>query len=541
MTALARLLRRTHQRAAQPRAFAFTPGRALRRGVPGAPGLRAPARPGGPSAYASPAPVHFPSDPNSIVTVNVRTITAPTPNTYQQTGCFVSFGATSMKPMEVQELTQREDLAQVVHPPMELQSLVWGVGGLVTGIVAGGTLPMTNPGDTFLANITENLPQEFNQTAALVTVIDDKTFTYTNAALSVDPGLVTDLGVVQPADATELSQMVTTYFDQGNAISVYVLELGAQLSMPGRASLLETWLGVNPRSFYGYLMPRACGSTAANIQCFFNLAKQYENPEAMTYFWFTVEKGCINVFDQTMKCIIQYVEPPAVTEALNLGDPYGEFSAAAMFYNALQYKPSNALRIAPMAFKFLYGVTQYPTQNNGPTLEGFKNAATNYTSNGAEGGISFNMVYSGVTKDGMDYFNWWWTIDWIQIQVNIDLSNAIINGSNNPLAPLYYDQTGIDTLHSTLAGTMGNARSFGMVVGTIMMSNLTGDQLQAAIDVGTYEGVCNVNAVPFIPYAQSNPGDYKIGEYDGLSALFIPKRGFIHVLVTIAASQLVTI
>ena len=62
-----------------------------------------------------------------------------------------------------------------------------------------------------------------------------------------------------------------------------------------------------------------------------------------------------------------------------------------------------------------------------------------------------------------------------------------------------------------------------MVVGAILMSQLTGDQLQPSIDNGTYSGACNVNAVPFLPYAQSKPGDYKIGEYDGLSTLFIPQ------------------
>ena len=58
--------------------------------------------------FSSPAPVHFPSDPNSIVTVNVSTIIAPTPNTYQQTGAFVSFGGTTLATQTVEVLTQRE-------------------------------------------------------------------------------------------------------------------------------------------------------------------------------------------------------------------------------------------------------------------------------------------------------------------------------------------------------------------------------------------------------------------------------------------------
>jgi hypothetical protein len=335
------------------------------------------------------------------------------------------------------------------------------------------------------------VPEAYNGVGVVSTVIDATSFTYTNASLSVDPGPATTLGTVQPAGATELGQMATTFFAQGNSIAVWVLELGPQAAPDAQASLLETWLGINPRSFYGYLLPRSIGGNEINIESFRNLFKQYQNPEAMTYFWMTVTPATQDILDPTYKCVIQMVEAPACADPINLSDPEGEFSLAGMFYNALLYRPSSTNPVAPMAFKYLYGVTSYPTQNNGPLLKGFKSANTNYVSTGAEGGIAFNMVYAGVTKDGQDYFNWWWTIDWIQIQVNIDVSNRVINGSNNPLAPLYYDQTGIDSLHATLAQTMIDAGAFGMVVGAIMMSGLTGPQLQQAIDNGTYAGQCN--------------------------------------------------
>jgi hypothetical protein len=50
------------------------------RSVPGMPGITS-----GPK-------YQFSFDPNSIVDVVVQTVQAPTPNTYQQTGCLVSFG-----------------------------------------------------------------------------------------------------------------------------------------------------------------------------------------------------------------------------------------------------------------------------------------------------------------------------------------------------------------------------------------------------------------------------------------------------------------
>jgi hypothetical protein len=507
---------------------------AVARGLPGA-------RPRGPgiSAFVSPPPVHFSSDPNAIVTVEVKTIIAPTPNNYQQTGAFVSFGGTNMNPMEVQELTQRSDLDLIVDPPLKIDSMTWAAGGQVTVVVDGILPPNFQVGYISVSGCS---PAVYNNHHTAAAIIDQSSFSYTSDELAAgDPGPASELGVVTKESSVEVSQMATTYFSQGNAISVWVLELGDESDFEKRTALIEEWLNLNPRSFYGYLLPRAHGTSNEKIGYLKNLFKQYESPEAMTYFWLTVDKEEIGFLDKTYKAVIQGVEAPEVLEPLNLADPYGEFTLAAMFYNAMIYKPSNARRVAPMAFKFAYGCTHYPTQNNGPLLKSFKDNCTNYISTGAEGGIDFNMIYTGVTRDGMDYFNWWWTIDWVQIQINVDLSNCIINGANDALAPLYYDQGGIDTLHACLTGTMINARAFGMVVGPIVMSGSTGDQLNTDIANGVYEGACNTNAVPFVPYSRSNPGHYKIGEYDGLSTLFIPKRGFIHVLVTVAASQLVTV
>jgi hypothetical protein len=263
----------------------------------------------------------------------------------------------------------------------------------------------------------------------------------------------------------------------------------------------------------------------------------------MTYFWLTVTPATLNVLDATYKCVIQFVEAPSVTDTTqpNISNPNGEFTCAAMFYNAISFKASSVNPVAPMAFKYVYGVTAYPTQNMSTILLQFKSTFTNYVATGAEGGIAYTILYQGVTRDGFDYFNWWWTIDWVQININLNLSNAIVNGSNNALAPLYYNQSGINFLETVLYGTMRTASIFGMVVGQIVMTNLDTPILVDNINQGVYSGQCNVNAVPFANYTTANPGDFRIGEYDGLSALFIPARGFIHIQVSIVASSLVTV
>src|SRR6516164_8032543 len=100
----------------------------------------------------------FSTDPNSIVTVNVSIIEAPTPITYQRIGALVSFGATTLTPAgSTTLLTQIADLTQWAPPqtqpliqlPIALTSLTWA-GSVVT---VNTTTPLPGPptiGDSFI-------------------------------------------------------------------------------------------------------------------------------------------------------------------------------------------------------------------------------------------------------------------------------------------------------------------------------------------------------------------------------------------------------
>lgn len=536
----------------------------------------------------------FSTDPNSIVTVHVSIVEAPTPINYQRTGAFVSFGATNMEPQSTHLLTQFEDL-QVPPPedpaglpiliyPQKVQSATWAAGVMtVTTVDPIPSSPQIGDIMHLVMKDFEPIGPGFNGLYGC-TVTAPNTFTY---PVPTNPGSMVNLGTFQPHASIELSQMATSFFGQGNEIGIWILELGFNANPDNNVLAMEQWLNENPLTIYGFLFPRRFGcdpfiiGKASQPLPFTNMLKRYEAPSnTMEYFWLTVADGnSVPYPDMTMenlffpgqlgsgggkgtgssfKDVIQMVEAPVLQdpalifvpasgidparwEMPNYLDPEGEFTQAAMFYNALAFRPSNTNRISPMAFKFLYGVTEYPQRHNGPLLRAFKSANTNYVSTGAEGGISFTMVYEGVTLDGHDYFNWWYTIDWVQIEINLNLSNAIINGSNNPLAPLYYNQDGINYLEVVLFRTMASASTFGMVLGKIEMTGFDGPDLTAAINGGQFAGKCNVNAVPFLNYSLANPGDYKIGEYDGLSTLFIPARGFIHILVNVVATSLVSL
>ena len=218
--------------------------------------------------------------------------------------------------------------------------------------------------------------------------------------------------------------------------------------------------------------------------------------------------------------------------------PNTEFSMAAAWQQSLSYRPGATNRVTPYCYSFLYGVTPFPTRGNGPLLVSLDAGADNYVDTGAEGGISNTILKNGTTKDGND-FTYWYSTDWMAINIDIDVSNAIINGSNNPINPLYYSQTGIDTLQGVIANRANTGVTFGLVLGTAVQTNLDGPALDAALNSGAYAGKTIVNAIPFITYSNENPGDYGVGLYTGFSVIFVPARGFRNVRINLTVSNFV--
>lgn len=222
------------------------------------------------------------------------------------------------------------------------------------------------------------------------------------------------------------------------------------------------------------------------------------------------------------------------------GIPALEFSAAAPFYVSLNYNPSNTNRVTPFAFSYIYGVTPFMQQGNSALLTTLAAANINVVSTGAEGGISTALIYPGVTKDGRQ-FTYWYSIDWEQINTQLAAANAVINGSNNPINPLYYNQPGINAVQQVVASTTARAVTYGMANGTVVQTGLDGSALTDAISSGTFNGKLVVNAIPFITYVAENPSDYKLETYSGISVIYITQAGFIRLNFNILVTDFVAI
>lgn len=224
----------------------------------------------------------------------------------------------------------------------------------------------------------------------------------------------------------------------------------------------------------------------------------------------------------------------------NLPVPATEFSMAAMFWCWLQTNPSGSNRVAPFSNRFLFGVTPFPYQGNNALLTRLKTANINVVGTGAEGGIGTAMIQWGSFLDGRP-MNYWYSVDWMQINLRLRMSNAIINGSNNPGNPLYNNQAGITALEGVAASTVGSGIAFGLALGTVIQTQLGSVDYQSALSRGRFAGQAAVNAIPFTEYYSQNPGHYKLGIYNGFSVVYAPLRGFDHVTVNLTVTDFVAL
>ena len=432
---------------------------------------------------------------STIVTVNTTVNQAPQPLQLQQSGAVVSAGGTTLSPGTYQFCGSVADAQGIAQGNDPLDSLSWSSGT----VTATTSVPLgMTTGETFKVVVTGAVPAGYNGTFN-ATVTGASTFTY---ALASNPGTETSPGFYSPPGVTFVQDAVATHFAQGANVGIYVLELGPQASDAAAITALQAWISANsdPQTFYAYLVPGAWdASSAANLA---SLAGNFSSANGQTYFFVTTTQA--NLADYAGNKAVFAVVP-------NPSAPASEEQAAAFMYQWLVNQPGAANPLAPMAYRFLFGVTPWAwkgtTTARNAVLTGFGNIVLQ----GAEGGISNACIFKGTLMDGTQAA-FWYGVDWMRTQVKQALAAAIINGSNqNP--PLLYDQNGINSLQA-VAQKIGNS----------------------AVAFGCASAV-TVSAIPFAQYVAANPNDYAAGVYNGLSATMVGQNGFLTITFNLDATQ----
>lgn len=422
-----------------------------------------------------------------IVQINVFQTVGETPSNLQQTGALVSTGATRLEEGEMQLITQLSDLEALVN----VQVTALAVADNKLTITLSEPLPATYAvGSTVKIGLTGVLPAGYND--SYTATINSATELQADFTKTLAPA--TTLGYIQLPHAAELLAMGTTFFAQGSGQAVYVLELGDADAVATSVAALSTYIDSPKLQFYTYLVPSEWGGDAD----FIALAKNHTSNESKLYFFITMAAGPVNLYEG-IKSVVVMVQDDA--------SPGSECSIASLMWNFLSARPSDMNKVPPMAFRYLLGVTTY--QGTGPAKKQLTANNVNYVGTGAEGGISNTLIIKGVACDGKD-LTYWYSVDWVQINVHMALANAVINGSNNAINPLYYNQDGVDRLKLTAQRVFNSGVTYGLASGAPV-----------------------VVAIPYKKYITDNPNDYGIGRYAGMSCAYTPARGFTSIIFNI--------
>jgi len=432
----------------------------------------------------------------NIVNVIVKQQVASAPSTLQQTGAFVSQGATTLATGTYQLITQLSNLTSILTPSNAISTITWASSVVTVTTSTPHGIPNGNVIQGIISGVT---PTAYNGTYA-VTSTGTYTLTY---ALATNPGTATvsSSSIFSLEDTQELLAMGTTFFAQGATTPVYVLELGIGTPAAGVTSLTN-FINTSSFKFYSYLLPSTWNTEPTAI----TMANTFSGTTAQTYFYVTTTLATYTAWTG-IKSVLATVQSPSA--------PVTEFDAAAIFWSTLSYNPSASNLATPLEYTFVYGVTSYSTLTNAQQTT-LLNAGVNYIYTGAQGQISNTLIEGGTFMD-KNPFNYWYSTDWLAINVSIALAAAIINGSNTSTNPLYYNQAGVNTLQKVAQATTNNGIAFGLILSP-----------------------ATVGAIPFNTYVSENPSDYAAGIYKGLSLTFVPQRGFSSITIYLTASNIPT-
>jgi hypothetical protein len=447
------------------------------------------------------------------------TVTSPTAFTYPVTGTpstpatdavagvpitYLPFSAVELQQMNSTFFGQGANVGVFV---LEL-----GPGNANDGVAFLNTWIANNPG-IFYAYL---VPREWDGNANYLAFLaqfeaaTSKTYFWTTTTLQ-------NFGLYTPLMKDVFAMIEAPVFDAypANALTAITFASGVVTAMTTTAH------GVSPGSYF-----QIAGVTPAGYNGFF-LAQPGTTGETLVYDLAT-NPGTETVLGTLVANL--YASP---------GIPSTEFSLASAFAAALAENPLGGF-VPPFGYTFLNGVTQFPTMGTNSLTTELLAAGVNIVGTASEGGLSNTLLLNGTFMDG-NSFNFWFSTDCLNINVNLDISNAVIDGSNSNVAPLFLNQNGINTLQGVGAGTISTLISNGLIFGTLVQTELTGPQFQAAVAAGQFAGLAVINAIPFaVQYAgTAGAALYKEQSYPGFAVSFTPQLGFRNITFNLDATQFV--
>lgn len=457
---------------------------------------------------------------NRIVQVNATAQYAPQPSLLQQKAAIVSEDSTTVTAGTVVYISDPTSLQPYLNAAAEIDTIEYATGVVTVtfvdphGVTIGNTTPLIINGAT-----ATNYDGNHLATATTTTAV-----TY---AAATDPGTPAATSEGYVGTIAWLISADKTWWAQNAQRTGYFLFESGETTVANITDAIDAYIGDNSKEIYNWCLLPTIASDKATALTFFNL---YNTLTSLVKFYMPLlntEVAADWEGVNTLKNVFAMVQTPAYSAGTEL-----DSVAYAAFITNLNPTPTN--KLPPSNYAYLYGVTQYPLNN--ADMNNMIDNNFNFVSIGAEGGISNTILVKGVNLDGVPQ-NVAYSIDWQQVQLDLAISNAVINGSNSQINPLYYNQAGIDRLQAVAGEVASRGIATGLALGQVILVQLDPTEFAQKLANGDYRGNYVINAVPFALYTAQNPSDYAQGVYSGFQASFVPQYGFTRIIFNLEATQ----
>ena len=455
---------------------------------------------------------------NHIVQLNVTAEYAPEPSALQSRGMIVSENSTNIAIGSAVYLGDPNSLSNYLKPSKSISTLTWAAGVVTValaanhGLVEGSLTPLI---------VSGAFPDAYNGTY-VATAGADNVLTY---SLANDPGIASIPGSARYSYDAWLIAADATWWAQPGQVTGYFLFEAGTTATADMFTALDTWLTANPKQIYNICFLPGVSSDAADAYNFFS---SYNQLSSLLSFYLPVDETTAITWASynTLRNVFVQVQALTATTASQVAS-----IAYAAYITNIRPTPTN--KLPPSSYAYLNNVDALPL--NQTLMSQYIDGNINFASLGAEGGISNIILIYGNTLNGFPE-NVKYSIDWQQVEMDLSISNAVINGSNNQINPLYYNQDGINRLQAVAANVAARAISTGLALGRVITTQLPPDEFTANLSRGDYRGNYVINAVPFASYVALNPSDYARGLYGGFQASFVPQFGFRRIVFNILAT-----
>lgn len=328
-----------------------------------------------------------------------------------------------------------------------------------------------------------------------------------NTIQNVSPATLSSILKETTTETTsEFSKSIQGYFNYSGNRSVNVLELGQvseTTTLQTQATQLDTIIKSGLNRSYMYLIPQSFYVENSPIV---SIMQEYIKETSAQYFMISTTAdvttdAVATQFKNLKSCFLVYDNTDA-SQNINLAGSILGILASSKFDISGNNKAS------PLNFKILQGFKFNPINRV------LLNKLTQYPANFIFNEVGYATIGNGRYTNG-DAWDYWYQWDLTQLALQQKITQLLINGVNNPVNVIRFDQQGIDIINASVKSTLSEYIQLGCINTYAMALNPANN---------TLIGLNNINTIDFNTYISQYPDKYQNEIYDGISFYVLINR-----------------